>query len=161
MSGINPPVMTATGGPDSHAIKKLKLADLDGDSTMHSSGELAPQTPRNAAQALSSELSPPNSQGPPSLPRDDSINAALAEDNSLNANGKRALAPATAAAASTAGPSGQAPAYEDPETGYRWSSQEDQPGYAWLNNRAREEASRAIENIVDRNYMIRSMYHGA
>jgi hypothetical protein len=146
--------------------KRLKLsADADGDSQMHSSPELdavddemfpdegdGPATPRHAASyALdaNSELSPPNSQGPSSnLPRDDTFSAALSGSPSLNVNGKRVLAPTSAAVGENV--------HTDPETGYQWSKQEDQPGWEWKNTRARDEEARALDNIIDKSTMIRS-----
>lgn len=161
MSGNAPSANSAA--PPPQAIKRLKMLDADGDSTMHSSPELGadnemfpdegagPSTPRNAANfALdpSSELSPPNSQGPSNLPRDDSFTAAFSGSPSLNVNGKRVLAPTSAGAHDNA--------HMDSETGYSWSRQEDQPGWEWKNTRAREDEARALEQIVDKNSMIRS-----
>lgn len=134
--------------------------DADGDSTMHSSDdemfpdEAAPSTPRNAAAfALNpaSELSPPNSQGPSNLPRDDNLAAFPATPSALNANGKRVHA----AAVETTSVGGTA-VHTDSETGYHWSKTEDQPGYAWKNNKAREDESRALDQIVDKAAQIKS-----
>jgi hypothetical protein len=144
------------------AIKRLKMADAEGDSTMHSSPELGaddemfpdeagPSTPRNAAtHALdpASELSPPNSQGPSTLPRDDNFSAALSGSPSLNQNGKRVLAPVS---------TGQSQSlHTDPETGYQWSKPEEQPGWEWKNNRAREDEARSLDQITEKGAMIRS-----
>lgn len=161
MSG-NQPNDPKTISPTSMAIKRLKLADAEGDSTMHSSPELidemfpdegeagGPSTPRNAASFAigSSELSPPNSQGPSNLPRND-LSAALAGSPSLNENGKRILAPAPSTSA-------EGHLRTDPETGYRWSRQEDEPGWDWKNPRARDEGEKAWEQIVDKGAMIKS-----
>lgn len=159
MSGKLLPSMT---GPDSQAIKKLKLADADGDSTMaHADNVNAPSTPRqqaNSAQIMSSgapEMSPPDSQGPSNATagaRDFLLSAALAGSPSINANGKRKHA----AAADADAPTTTAESKRDPETGYQWARQEDQPGWAWKNNRAKEEAARAWKDIVDTQYMIKS-----
>lgn len=133
--------------------------DIDGDSTMHSSPDLAaaddemfpdeaPSTPKNAAAfALdpASELSPPNSQGGPST--------STAASAILNANGKRILPPSASGEASSSSVSGGV--HTDPATGYQWSKHEDQPGYEWKNNRAREEEARALEQIVDKANQIK------
>jgi hypothetical protein len=114
-----------------------------------------PSTPRNAASfALdpASELSPPNSQGHSNLTRDDNPSAAaISGSPSLNVNGKRVLASTPAA---TAGEN----VHTDPETGYQWSKQEEQPGWEWKSTRAREDESRALEQIIDRQSMIKSRF---
>ncbi|KAF2472101.1 uncharacterized protein BDR25DRAFT_259491 [Lindgomyces ingoldianus] len=146
------------------------MSDADGDSTMHSSPELeiaddemfpdeaaGPSTPRNPpAFSLDppSELSPPNSQGPSQLAgRDESFVAALARtpSTSLNANGKRVRS-----AVMTAGVADSTQV--DPETGYCWTKQEEQPGWEWKNTRAREDESRALEHIQDKGSMIKTKY---
>ncbi|KAF2653871.1 hypothetical protein K491DRAFT_497758 [Lophiostoma macrostomum CBS 122681] len=140
------------------------MSDADGDSTMHSSPELGaddemfpdeagPSTPRNAATyALdpASELSPPNSQGPSNLPRDDTFSAALSGSPSLNQNGKRVLAPTSTGLSQNA--------HTDAETGYQWSKPEDQPGWEWKNTRAREDEARSLDQIVGLGSMIRTRY---
>lgn len=35
-------------------------------------------------------------------------------------------------------------------SGYQWTRDEDAPGYAWKSKKAREDAARAYENIVDK-----------
>lgn len=146
-------------------LTPLNRADADGDSTMHSSPELdaddemfpdeGPSTPRNAATfALdpASELSPPNSQGPSNVPRDDNFSAALAATPSvINANGKRTHQAASGAAGKESGT-----LHTDSVTGYQWFKQDDQPGFEWKNNRAREDEARALELIVDRSLQIKS-----
>ncbi|KAJ4326095.1 hypothetical protein N0V94_000257 [Neodidymelliopsis sp. IMI 364377] len=138
----------------------------DQDSTMHSSPDMAadddemfpdealPSTPRNAAShALNTgfELSPPNSQGPANLPRGDSFTATIASN--VNENGKRPLSlnPASNSSDATA-------THQDPETGYQWSRSEDQPGYEWKNQRAREDEMRALDQIVDKGSQIKTRY---
>lgn len=146
-------------------------SDIDGDSAMHSSpdvdlaanddemfpDEAQPATPRNAASyALdpSADLSPPNSQGPATLPREGSIAATIA--SGVNANGKRPLSGGATTSAST----GTTGTHQDADTGYQWSKLEDQPGYEWKNTRAREEEARALDQIVDRGYQIKSEFSG-
>lgn len=97
-----------------------------------------PATPMNASLqnlAAASELSPPNSQGGPSIPRDTSTLS-----SAVNANGKRPLSLAQSASIGS---------HTDAETGYSWTKQEDQPGWEWKNTRAREEENRALDSIVD------------
>lgn len=124
-------------------------SDNEGDSTMHSSADEDemfpdealpnnPATPMNASLqnlAAASELSPPNSQGGPSIPRDTSTLS-----SAVNANGKRPLSLAQSASIGS---------HTDAETGYSWTKQEDQPGWEWKNTRAREEENRALDSIVD------------
>jgi hypothetical protein len=166
MSGNKP--KTTTASPPNQAIKRLRMLDPDGDSTMHSSLELArdddvfsgqqarkaePSTPRNPASfalGASSELSPPNSQGPSNPARSDGSVAGASGSPSLNVNGKRIL---TATSANTPGAS----IHTDPETGYQWSKREEQPGFEWKNARAREEELRALDAIADKAFMIKSM----
>ncbi|KAF1956148.1 hypothetical protein CC80DRAFT_472817 [Byssothecium circinans] len=133
------------------------MSDVDGDSTMHSSPELPiqdeemfpedPSTPKNAAtHALDpvSELSPPLSQGASQNKITDPV---------INANGKRIL---TASGAGEALPTNVV--QTDPATGYQWTKQEDRPGFEWMNARAREEADRAWESIVDKASQIKTKY---
>jgi hypothetical protein len=97
-----------------------------------------PATPMNASiQNLTStsELSPPNSQA-----RDTSTLS-----GTVNANGKRPLSLAQPAVGT----------HTDPETGYSWTRQEDQPGWEWRNTRAREDESRALDAIVEQGAQIK------
>jgi hypothetical protein len=122
-----------------------------------------PSTPQNAAaySLPPSELSPPNSQGGVPLPRDESFLTNSGSPSALNANGKRVYG----AGGSGAGGSGVplstvegGSVHEDKETGYQWVKTEEQPGFEWRNNRAKEEEARALEQIVDKNHMIRSEF---
>lgn len=150
---------------------RLTFAPADQDSTMHSSPSMAadddemfpdealPSTPRNAAShaiAASSELSPPNSQPPANLPRGDSSTAIIASN--VNENGKRPLSlnPAAVAGESASASAANGLTHADPETGYQWSRAEDQPGYEWKCQRAREEELRALDQIVDKGSQIKS-----
>ncbi|EOA82264.1 hypothetical protein ACJQWK_05538 [Exserohilum turcicum] len=135
------------------------MSDRDGDSTMHSSprngsdDEMFPDealpnepvTPHNAHLAGVNDISPPNSQ------------SQTREMLGVNSNGKRPLSGGAmqSSATSTVGASGT---HHDAETGYQWSKQEDQPGFEWMNTRAREEENRALDNIVDKGYMIKLRY---
>ncbi|KAJ4380486.1 hypothetical protein N0V86_003841 [Didymella sp. IMI 355093] len=148
--------------------KRVRLLNpgADQDSTMHSSPDMAadddemfpdealPSTPRNPASHVlgaGSELSPPNSQGPANLPRGDSFAATIASN--VNENGKRPLSlnPATTTAETGV-------THTDPETGYQWSKAEDQPGFEWKNQRAREDEMRALDNIIDKGSQIKTRY---
>jgi hypothetical protein len=108
-----------------------------------------PATPHNTSLNIAAnELSPPNSQ---SQPRDP---ASLALG--VNSNGKRPLSTGlTQSATNILGGGGT---HQDAETGYQWSRQEDQPGFEWKNTRAREEEARALDNIIDKGYMIKRNY---
>lgn len=160
MTGNKPNATNAS--PPNQAIKRLRMLDPDGDSTMHSSVELdpsfsqqsqktdpsTPRNPANLALGANSELSPPNSQGPSNTARMSA--AGVTASPSLNINGKRILTGTSANAPGTT-------VQTDPETGYQWTKVEDAPGYAWKNQRAREEEVRAVDAIIDKSYMIRSM----
>ncbi|EDU40334.1 hypothetical protein A1F97_02654 [Pyrenophora tritici-repentis] len=136
------------------------MSDNEGDSTMHSSPRNGsddemfpdealpnnPATPHNPVIGLTgdSELSPPNSQ------------TQTRETLGVNSNGKRPLPPSM----TSSGPGNPAAvgSHHDAETGYQWSIQEDQPGFAWKNTRAREEEARALDSIVDKSQMIKLRY---
>ncbi|KAH9865797.1 hypothetical protein J1614_009384, partial [Plenodomus biglobosus] len=143
--------------------------DLEGDSTMRSSpsnndddNEMFPDeampnnnpsTPHHAALAATSEPSPPNSQSQPqsqSQSRDPSLLT-----TGVNANGKRPLSAAQNAVANMLGGGGT---HQDAETGYQWSRPEDQPGFEWKNNRAREDELRALDGILDLGKQIKTRY---
>lgn len=114
--------------------------------------EALPSTPRNPAPQVlgaGSELSPPNSQGPANLPRGDSFTATIASN--VNENGKRPLSLNPASTVTETGVT-----HTDPETGYQWSRAEDQPGFEWKNQRAREDELRALDNIIDKGLQIKS-----
>lgn len=116
--------------------------------------EALPSTPRNPAShavGAGSELSPPNSQGPANLLRGDSFTATIASN--VNENGKRPLSlnPASNSTSNDAGVT-----HQDPETGYQWTKAEDQPGFEWKNQRAREDEMRALDQIIDKGSQIKS-----
>lgn len=116
--------------------------------------EALPSTPRNAAShalGAGSELSPPNSQGPANLPRGDSFTATIASN--VNENGKRPLSLNQATTTKET-----AAINTDSETGYQWSRAEDQPGFEWKNQRAREDEMRALDNIIDKGSQIKSEF---
>jgi hypothetical protein len=124
--------------------------DLDAHDDEMFPDEALPATPRNPASfALdpTAELSPPNSQGPVNLPRGDGLTTTGA--SRVNANGKRPLS-------LNAQASGTNELHHDAETGYSWSRQEDQPGFAWKNPRTKDEEHRALDQIVDKNSQIKS-----
>ncbi|KAF2761822.1 hypothetical protein EJ05DRAFT_482651 [Pseudovirgaria hyperparasitica] len=158
------------------------MSDIDGDSTMHSSpsdvedmdeeeeelptaqdapatptGGIAPQHP-HAFVPPSSEISPPNSQHGParqnaftSTSRNDGMPEGSPSAMALNANGKRAIVEGKNEAATKASkPIGRS------SSGYEWSRPEDEPGWTWMNRKAAEEYYRAMDQIVDKEYMIKS-----
>jgi len=104
--------------------------------------------PRGPTDLLAAELSPPNSQSQPQS-RDPSTLTA-----GVNANGKRPLSQAQAQAPAAASDA----SHHDPETGYRWSRAEDQPGFDWMNNRAREDEAKALDMILDLGRQIKTKY---
>ncbi|KAF2120591.1 hypothetical protein BDV96DRAFT_270302 [Lophiotrema nucula] len=150
------------------------MSDIDGDSTMHSSPEFIPEddemfpdeaagpsTPRhNVTSALGSELSPPNSQGPTALsaPEQGSSTGGVLSPLGLNANGKRVRGGLLGGIGVGGAKEGGANVQHDPETGYSWTKQEEQPGWEWKNSRAREEEARALENIVGKGDQIKTRY---
>jgi CHASE2 domain-containing sensor protein len=134
--------------------QRLTRACADADSTMHSSEDEMfpdealsnnPATPLNAPLQIigASDISPPDSQN---APRDTLTSA-------VNANGKRPLSLAAQTANTMKAQQGT---HTDKDSGYSWSAQEDQPGFEWRNNRAREEAHRALDSIVDQDSQIKS-----
>lgn len=149
------------------------MSDADGDSQMHSSPDLdaqddemfpdeaaGPSTPRQHAafnHDLASELSPPNSQGPSGVPsREENDHIGTSGSPSLlNQNGKRVRS-GLPSGLEKDGEGGKA--QTDPESGYTWAKQEDQPGWEWKNLRAREEEARALDLIVDKNHQIKTRY---
>ena len=152
--------------PNAKRIKRELMpsptaSDIDGDSTMHSSADEDemfpdealpnnPATPMNASiqnLANASELSPPDSQGGPSLPRDTSTLS-----STVNENGKRPLSIAQMTSNTVPG------IHTDADTGYTWTKQEDQPAWEWRSTRAREEENRALEQIVDLNQQVKRKY---
>ncbi|KAF2869782.1 hypothetical protein BDV95DRAFT_629693 [Massariosphaeria phaeospora] len=134
----------------------------DDDNEMFPDEAGGPSTPRNTVAYVldpASELSPPNSQGPSELPRDNSLDATLSgSPNTLNGNGKRVY-PSTIPTSGGSGSGGlKTNEHQDSETGYQWSKAEDQPGFEWKSSRARDEETRALEQIVDMQSQIKTRY---
>jgi hypothetical protein len=44
------------------------------------------------------------------------------------------------------------------ESGYTWEKEEDAPGYAWANTKAREEAARAWATVAEKERKIGNKY---
>lgn len=138
--------------------------ELDPEDEMFPDEAGGPSTPRNHRSAFNldqqSELSPPNSQGPSQLAsRDDDFSAALSgSPTALNENGKRVHASGIPTSAGS-GSGGKETIQVDAETGYTWSNPEEQPGWEWKNNRAREDEARALDSIIDKGSMIKSMQY--
>jgi hypothetical protein len=134
--------------------------------------DVTPTTPPGNILPPSSELSPPNSQSGP-LPTHTQntepipfspLSGNSAKMAALNANGKR-IWKENGAKKGAAGESGKGADAEvekgvhvQQETGYSWKKDEDAPGYAWMNPKAREEAQRAFAQVVDKERMIRSEF---
>jgi len=56
---------------------------------------------------------------------------------------------------SSASNTGHGHKFVHPPTGYTWSRDEDAPGYAWKNKKAQEEYARAMDQIQDKDKMIK------
>ena len=131
----------------------------------------SPATPPNqgAPAHFTSELSPPDSQqlhaqNPANAPSPftplggtaaaTSSKAAAANTSkkmppsaSLNANGKRGW-----------DNNGVLKAGADKGSGYKWEKEEDAPGWAWQNPKAREEYTRAWGQVVEKDRKIGTKY---
>lgn len=140
---------------------------------MHSSPEASdnelfpdadnPITPLNQITEPSA-LSPPDSQGGVSLQQ--AMPVAEAGHPIANSNGKRPLQSIDGTEMSNgtgvARAPGSAPGRTDRNSGYTWYKPEDEPGYAWMNKKAMDEANRAYDSLVDREKTIGSkFYHSA
>lgn len=137
--------------------------ELDDDDEMFPDEADGPSTPTHAPsfQHPLSELSPPNSQGPAPL-RGGGANVSdfatnNTPSNTLNENGKRVLTITPSSGISKFATTGTGE-HVHKTTGYTWDKAEDEPGYAWMNKRAQEEAHRAWDSIVDKGAMIKSAY---
>lgn len=141
-------------------------ADHDGDSRMASSPD--PSDDGNEPIKSSSILSPPESQ------HHDSQMPNVAPSTSANANGKRPLQTISngiddddselivmggggPAAANGGGKARQDVSMKTHQaSGYSWALAEQEPGYAWGNKKARDEAQRAWEReVVHKECMIK------
>lgn len=127
---------------------------------MRISGTISPDDPATpSAQTLPAhlaDLSPPNSQGGVPLP-------ANMKDSGANANGKRPIStldgngdvggPAASAGLRSARvPDAQSQVKTHPASGYTWTKPEDEPGYLWKNKRAVEDAHKAHDSLVYKDY---------
>lgn len=108
--------------------------------------------PRAPADLLAADLSPPNSQPQAQAHARDPSTLTTG----VNANGKRPLSHAQTAAAAAASVLTADATHHDPDTGYEWSRNEDQPGFDWKNNRAREDEARALDAILDLGRQMKS-----
>jgi len=128
-------------------LTRPAIDDDDGDSQMQSAlTDLDKPVTPNHPHLGSIDISPPNSQGMPTA----SIGA--------NANGKRPLSTVDI---------GEAPmrvAVEPPkiktheQSGYTWVRQEEEPGWAWKNKRAVDEANRAYEGLLMKDFGVGNRY---
>ncbi|KAJ9627876.1 hypothetical protein H2203_003094 [Taxawa tesnikishii (nom. ined.)] len=114
---------------------------------MRISGTISPDDPATpSAQTLPAhlaDLSPPNSQGGVPLP-------ANMKDSGANANGKRPI--------STLDGNGDVGVKTHPASGYTWTKPEDEPGYLWKNKRAVEDAHKAHDSLVYKDYGVLDRY---
>lgn len=157
--------------PGNFQSKRSRLTITVEDSPMHDESPsvsddelLAPQTPLRPTNPLSSELSPPDSQSRPTESSTSAnTTAKMPPSATVNANGKRKWAtngndsvgqgPASAQDGSSAMVMGR-----DAGSGYTWTREEDAPGYAWNNHKAKEEASREFSRFVDKDRMIKGEF---
>lgn len=81
-----------------------------------------------------------------------------------NANGKRPINTISngadesehlAAMHANGKPRQEFPTKTHERSGYTWSREEDAPGYAWLNKKAMDEAHRAWDSLVHKEFMVR------
>lgn len=115
-----------------------------------------PSTPHHPALDSTADLSPPNSQSQSQQAQSHSQTRDPSNPTTgVNANGKRPLSAAQNVAASMLGGGGT---HQDAETGYQWSRPEDQPGFEWKNNRAREDELRALDVIIHLGRQIKTRY---
>lgn len=133
-----------------------ELSDDDPILPSISQSHAAPTTPITSRTQTASELSPPDSRGQSAsnIKQTSPIAGTMSSNEGLNANGKRTLDAATGVAGSSASSSkskyiGQHPA------GYAWDKEEDAPGYSWNNEKAQQDALRAMNQIVDTDQMIK------
>ncbi|KAL9092280.1 MAG: hypothetical protein Q9165_004454 [Trypethelium subeluteriae] len=150
---------------DSHMASSPE-PDLDPDDDMFPESNLdppAPSTPRQSASYLptASELSPPNSQsrnlGTGATTSLGITTAQVVLDmagasGSTNGVGTSGSTTNPRTGGSTAVAAGQVKVHEP--TGYQWVRPEDEPGYAWKNRKAQEEALKALDQVVDKERMI-------
>lgn len=52
----------------------------------------------------------------------------------------------------------QQPAKTHQASGYTWSRPEDEPGYAWLNKKAVDEAARAWDGLLHKDFAVKGMF---
>jgi len=101
------------------------------------------------------DLSPPSSQGMP---------LASPSTTGANANGKRPLSTldtngeAAPIARNTATPLEPQKVKTHEQSGYTWVRQEDEPGWAWRNKRAVDEANRAYEGLLTKDIVVGNHY---
>jgi hypothetical protein len=79
----------------------------------------------------------------------------MAPSQALNANGKRSWKENGGKVVKGEGKE-EGTVHVQQETGYTWKRDEDAPGWAWMNVKAREEAQRAYGQIVDKERMLKS-----
>jgi len=139
---------------------------MQDSSISNSDSEFTPQTPHRPTQRLSSELSPPDSQSRPAESSTLSNTAAkMPLSDSINSNGKRIWehnggngANGKGKADPRSDTSLEVIVGKDSASGYQWTKDEDAPGYAWGNPKAREEASREFARFPDKDRMIKDKY---
>ena len=135
-----------------------ELSDDEPVLSSTSQSRTAPVTPIHLRSQAAHELSPPDSRGQSGLNKQTSPTAStMPTAESLNANGKRTFDAATGVAAGSSASASDAKATHlgKHPAGYVWDKDEDAPGYAWNNEKAQQEALRAMSQIIDVDMMIK------
>lgn len=145
----------------------FETTEIDEDMFPESSVDApAPSTPRQTTSHLPpvTELSPPNSQSRRVATGAGNARAQAALDilggigGVLNgAAESTSNLPGTGVFQSTAS-SAAGPVKVHEATGYQWIRPEDEPGYAWKNRKAQEEAMKALDQIAEKEKMVGARY---
>ena len=142
--------MATQTDPDSQMVSSP--SDSDPDNTT--------QTP--LAQQPPSILSPPDSQH--RTTRSGNMPTAASGSAIANANGKRPLNTISnglddggEGARPIDHPRREFPTQTHAASGYKWDRAEDEPGYAWLNKKAKDEMERAVAGMVHKDNVVQGM----
>ena len=142
----------ATTDPDSQMLSSPSDSDIDANTT---------QTPQP-----STILSPPDSQhGRTTRSSNNTSNMPTAASGAAvaNANGKRPLNTISngvddgdheGSGRAIDQPRREFPTKTHAGSGYKWDRAEEEPGYAWLSKKARDEFERAVSGMVHRDCVV-------
>lgn len=133
--------------PDSQMLSSP--SDSDADNTT--------QTPQ---ASTSSTLSPPDSQHRGT--RSSNMPTTASGSAVANANGKRPLntisnGDVEDGTRAIDQPRREFPTKTHPASGYKWDRAEDEPGYAWMSKKAKDEFQRAWEGMAHKDHMTLGM----